>query len=579
MRSLRKAAKLTLLAVAASIFASSSARSQSAASGPRFEISFPDSVRAQPVTGRLFLMITRRNEPEVRLQGMTWFASPEILAVDVANVLPGQTVVVDSKCEGTPLAGIKDLTRGEYYVQAVLNVYTQFHRADGHVIWAHMDQWEGQQFNRSPGNPYSEVQKIQFDPASQETFDVTLGKVIPLMPPPEDTEWVKHVKIQSKLLSKFWGHPIYLGATILLPKNYSTTPDARYPVIYFQRGHFSLAAPFGFRTDEPSETPRATKDRQQAGYETGYEFYQAWQSEHFPRMIAVSFLDPTPLADWSGGVNSVNNGPYGDAITQELIPYIEERFRTISKPFARVLTGNASGGRQALALQLMHPELFGGAWIFEPWPFNFYNYASLNIYDDQNVFEVRSSEMPEWARQISQWLPTPRYAGRLSDGTPFITFRQLSQHDAVMAGVAAGDPIGADDAILGPVGANGYPIPLWDRHTGIIDREVARYWHDHGDLAVYAQSHWAEIGPNLVGKLHFYVGEMDHFYRNYGVHLFEDFLKTTRDPYYGGTFEYGSLKGDWQPMTNAQLVWMMAQSIIASAPNDASVAWVDSEAR
>ena len=173
---------------------------------------------------------------------------------------------------------------GDYYVQALLNVYTEFHRADGHVIWAHMDQWEGQSFNRSPGNLKSEIRRIHLDPAAGYNIQLELGKVIDPIAVPSDTAWVKRIKIQSPLLTKFWGHPIYLGATVLLPKGYDDHPGERYPAIYIQ-GHFGLAAPFGF-----SERPPGS-DREKAGY----DFYRDWNSDNFPRMIAVTFQHPTPL--------------------------------------------------------------------------------------------------------------------------------------------------------------------------------------------------------------------------------------------------------------------------------------------
>jgi Putative esterase len=543
------------------------------ASGQRFEVSFPASVHPQPVTGRLFLMISHHNEPEVRLQS-TWFSSPEIVGMDVAKLMPGQSATIDSEPLGTPLRSLKELPDGDYYVQAVLNVYTEFHRADGHVVWAHMDQWEGQQFNKSPGNLYSQVQKLHLDPLCPEAVRLRLSEVIPPIQLPQDTEWAKHLKIQSKLLTQFWGHPIYLGAVVLLPREYAANTDTRYPVLYSPAGHFNLAVPFGFRTDDPPEIEEARRARQSIGYETGYEFFQSWESAHFPRMIVVSLLDPTPLSDWSGGVNSANNGPYEDAIMTELIPAIEKQFRIIAKPYSRVLTGNASGGREALALQLHQPDFFGGAWIFEPWPFNFRHYTTLDIYTADNVFEVAPAEIPGWARPVSEWLSMARNAGRLDDGTPLVTLRQLSQHDAVMAGMAGGDPIGADDAILGPVGDNGYPKPLWDRKTGKIDRDVANYWRDHGDLALYVERNWPTIGSHLTDKLHLYVGEMDHFYRNHGVHSLEASLRSSREPLYGATFEYTPLKGDWQPMTNAELIEIMADYIARHAPPGESQSWM-----
>lgn len=540
--------------------------------GPRFAISFPGSAHSQPVTGRLFLMMSRTNEPEVRLQGVG-LNSSEIFGVNVRQLKPGKAAFVDAEVLGTPLRSLREVPAGDYYVQAVLSVYTEFHRADHHTVWAHMDQWEGQQFNLSPGNLYSAVRKIHLNGSGE--YSLILSQVIRPLPPPADTEWVKYVRIQSTLLTNFWGRPIYIGAVVLLPKDYESNQSVRYPVIYYQRGHFNPAAPFDFDPKPPvtKDGDHDTQIGEGTGYESGYDFYQSWRSDQFPRMIAVSFLDPTPFADWSGGVNSANNGPYGDALMTELIPYIDGKFRTLSAPYARVLTGRASGARVALALQLMHPEFFGGAWIFHPWAFDFKDYFTVDIYQDDNAFRIREADVPRWARNPSGWWPLERPMLRFVNGTPFASFHQVSQHDAVMASTAGGDCLGADDAILGPVGPAGYPKPLWDRATGKIDREVAGYWRDHGDLALYAQRHWATIGPKLTGQLHFYAGEMDHFYRNRGVHDFEDLLKATQPSNYGTTFEYAPGKGDWQPMTNAELVKRMAEHIIDNAPKGANPVW------
>jgi hypothetical protein len=537
----------------------------------RFEISFPASAHAGPMTGRLFLMISRTDEPEVRLQG-TWVPSPEIIAVNVNGLRPEESVLVDGSALGTPLRSLNDVPDGDYYVQAVLNVYTEFHRADGHVLWLHMDQGEGQQFSTSPGNLYSTVVKLSLSATSQ--YRLQLREVISPLEKPVDTPWVRHIQLRSELLSHFWGRPMYLGAVVLLPRGYDANPAVHYPVIYYQPEHFRSFPPFEFRTENWPEPPAQRQNREEAGYETGYEFCQSWTSEHFPRMIAVSIQSPTPFSDWSSGVDSANNGPYGQAILTELIPAIERQFRAIRAPYARVLTGKHSGGRAALALQLLHADFFGGVWAFHPWAFNFKSYFGLDIYARDNVYTVASEELPLWARNLSQWLAPPeRLFTRTAAGVPLVSFRQAGQHDAVMAGMAGGDPIGADDAIVGPVGPDGYPRPLWDRKTGQIDRVVAEYWREHGDVAYYTQKNWSKIGANLVGKLHVYVGEMDHFYRNYGVRLFQGFLESTKDPHYEGTFVYLPLSGGWQPMTNAQLVRMMADHVARNAPIGADRSW------
>lgn len=575
--------RLAVVAVAAALTSGACTRTDTP--GLRFEIAFPHTVHNAPITGRLFLMISRTNEPEVRLQS-DWFNSPQIVAVDVHRLPPGQRAVVDGTMLGYPFRTLRELPRGRYYVQAVLNKYGEYRRADGHIVLAHVNQWEGGALNknRAPGNLYSTVKSADLDGSRAETVELTLTNVVPPATVPRDTEWVKYVRIQSELLTRFWGQPIYLGAVILLPRRYASEVNMSYPVIYFQPGHFypypttSVAAPFGFTTENSPEGVWARQERESNGLETGSEFYESWRADGFPRMVAVSILHPTPYSDMSGVANSVNNGPYEDAIMTELIPYIEQRFRIIREPYARTLTGTDSGGRDALSLQVRRLEFFGGAWVFGPWAFDFRSYFGLNIYENDNAFEVGSSDIPEWARNPSNWFPVDRQIIQTPDGTSLATIRQLSQHDAVMAGKVGGE-FATDDAIHGPLGADGYPKPLWDRRTGLIDREVANHWREHGDLAHYTRKNWATIGRHLVGKLHFYVGDADYFKRHEGVRFFEQFLETTTNPYYGGSFQYGPLKsGDWRPMTNAGLINIMADHIRKHAPRGARMEWDDRRA-
>jgi len=516
-----------------------------AAAGPRFEISFPASAHAQPITGRVYVVLSRKDTPEPRLQAANWRASETpFFGLDVEQWKPGQAAVIDSKTLGYPLKSLKDVPDDVYFVQALVNVYTEFHRADGHTIWAHMDQWEGQRFDRSPGNLYSEIRRVRLDPAAGYNVKIELAKAIPPVVAPPDTAWVKRVKIRSKLLTDFWGHPFYLGATVLLPKDYDRHPEQRYPVIYSQ-GHFGLGAPFGFTEQRPEQTGGG---RGQAGY----EFARQWMGDDFPRMIAVTFQHPTPYFDDSYAVNSANNGPYGDALFQELIPYLEEHFRFSRKPSERVLTGGSTGGWESLALQVYHPEFFGSTWTFYPDPVDFRRWELVNIYDDPNAFYVPGFEYVERERPMM----------RTVDGQTVETVRQKSQIEAVEGSKGrSGEQYMAWEAVYGPVGEDGYPSPLWDKLTGEINHYVALYMREHGyDLSWYVRTNWAKLGPRLKGKLHLYCGDMDNYGLNLAVYLFEDFMKTTGA---GATFEYGRpMKGHgWEPMTNAELVKMMAAEI------------------
>lgn len=532
------------------------------AADARFEISYPASLDQGPITGRVFVMVSKNNRVEPRLQAGSYNASVPFYGLDVQAIKPGDNAIIDTSVLGYPVESLSQLPAGEYYVQALLNVYTQVHRKDGHVIWVHWDQWEGQQWNRSPGNLISEVQRVRLDPATGFNIKLSLTKKLSPVQIPPDTEWVKRVKIQSKMLTGFWGRPVYLGATLLLPKGYEQNGKQRYPAIYIQ-GHFGLGAPFGFTTTPPS-TPESAEQQKarlsRSARETGYEFAQSWMSDNFPRMIAVTFQHPTPYYDDSYAVNSVNNGPYGDALLQELIPYLEEKFKIIPDPQARVLTGGSTGGWEALALQILHPKFFNGTWALYPDPVDFRRYQMSNVYEDDNAFEV----------PIGDWSKLIRPLSRNADGQVTITMREMSRLEAVLgSNVRSGQQIAAWDAAYGPVGKDGYPGPIWDRLTGKIDKEVALYMRDNGyDLRYNLEKNWQKIGSDLAGKIHVYCGDMDNYYLNLAVYLLEDFLKVANSPKSEAVFEYGRpmKPHGWQPFTNAELARMMAARINKTAP-------------
>jgi hypothetical protein len=529
----------------------------------QFTITVPASLRTEPLTGRVFVLISADSTPEPRLSVGGFSTGTAMFAVDVSALAPGAIATVSDTALGYPLASLRDIPAGDYTVQAVVNVYTEFHRADKHVIWAHLDQWEGQHFATSPGNLVSEPKRIHLDPQAGGTINLALARVLPPVTVPPDTKWVKHIKIQSTLLSAFWGQPIYLGATILLPKDYDTHPAAHYPVIYDQ-GHFGLRPPLGFNTDSTPAPPAVRAMMASYNRESGYEFYKTWDGPHFPRMIAVTFQHPTPYFDDSYAVNSANNGPYGDAIMQELIPYLESHYRIIAQPYARVLTGGSTGGWESIALQLYHPDFFGGTWTLFPDPVDFRHYDMVDAYADTNAFILAASG-GGFLSPASAWFHPPRYLVRGNDGQPFISEREFSQMEEVMGTHGRScQQLEAWEAVYGPVGDDGYPKPLWDKRTGHIDHAVAQYMRDHGfDLRAYLAANWAKVGPLLSDKIHVDVGDMDNFYLNLAVYDMQAFFDSSTAPHVNADFRYGRPeKGHgWQHTSNAGLVREMAAVI------------------
>ena len=573
-----------LLFAASIVFISGCAPSAPKGSvGTRFEVSFGKDLNSEPVTGRVFISVNPTSTEEPRLAAfysarMRTGRVP-LFATDVSALQPGSIAVVatDEHALGYPLDDMKDLKPGDYYVQAVLNVYTEFHRADGHTIWAHNDQWEGQKWAYSPGNLVSEPVKVHLDPREGFNVKLTFTRKLPAIEMPPDTKWVKRVKFESPMLSKFWGRPIYLGATVLLPKGYDEHPGQRYPTIYEQT-HFSMNAPFGFHTEllpgDTATNPKWVRSNVEAPLpwngngvpQSGYKFYEAWNSDDFPRVIVVNFLHPTPYFDDSYAVNSANNGPYGDAIIQELIPELEKRFRMEPAPWARTLTGGSTGGWMSLALQLYHPDVFRGTWTFFPDPIDFRRYHLTDIYSDSNAFIPPNAPLnaPERPMQMTH------------EGQVVQTMRQISQMEAASGtrGRSA-NQLDIWSAVYGPTDKDGYPRRLWDLKTGEIDREVAFYMRDHGyDLREYTERNWPKIGKDLVGMLHILTGDMDDFYLAFATYMYEDMLKNTQNPHYEGEFTYGRpMKGHgWHPMLYSDLVKTMAAHMQKNARGSAAAA-------
>jgi len=527
----------------------------------RIEVRLDESIAKQAITGRVFVFLARDGEQEPRLQAGSYGGSIPFFGIDVEQIAPGSVTVIDSGTLGYPYASLSEVPKGEYSIQALFNVYTRFERADGHAIWVHNDQWEGQQFNESPGNLVSDVRRIQFDPESKTPITLSLSRILPPVQIPADSARVKRIKIKSEMLSRFWGQPIYLGATVLLPKGFEAEPGRHYPAVYLQ-GHFGLRPPFGFTEDPGAEGhngrrgrgPREANpfgDEPPSARESGSDFAKAWMSDDFPRFVAITWQHPTPYYDDSYAVNSVNNGPYQDALLTELVPELEKQFRLLPEANARFLTGGSTGGWECAALQIQRPDFFGGAWCMYPDPVDFRRNQLTDNYSDENAFTPNQGRPP---------IPE-RFMMRTAEGQPLVTTRQMSQLEAVLGSRArSGQQFDAWDAAYGPIGDDGYPKRLWDRLTGKIDKEVAAYWRDQGyDLVWYMKTKWPQIGPSLAGKMHVYVGDMDNFYLNLAVYLMEFEASKLENPKADFVFEYGRpmKPHGWQPMTNSELLRMM----------------------
>ena len=432
--------------------------------------------------GRLFIFISENPYGEPRQQ--LWPVSPmknHIFARNYAGWKAGEVLKVDAGSDllGSAPFNLDQVPEGQYSIQ---------------VLW---DQdREGSRIN-SAGNLYSKVQSVSI--TKDQNLTVRLDRIIPSLTL-TDHKFVKGIDIRSDTLSAWWGKPVRLKASVLLPSGYFDHPEKRFPVRYNVAGYGGRYTRVNHQVREQSQ------------------FSQWWFSGEAPQIINVFLDGEGPFGD-SYQLDSENNGPYGYALIHELIPHIEKTFRGIGTAETRFVDGCSTGGYVSLALQVFYPDFFNGAYAYSPDAVEFENYQTINIYKDKNAF------YNEWGN--------PRPVARDLTGDPIIQMEKFIQLENIQGSsdtyLNSGQQIGAHTALYSPRGKNGLPAPLFDHITGEIDPEVAEYWKKY-DLKIHLQENWEDLGPRLQGKIWIWMGDMDHFLLNPATRALDEYLKSTSDP-------------------------------------------------
>ena len=503
-------------------------------SAQMFNVKINNNLHTENFDGRLLLLFSNNNAAEPRFQISDALSTQIILGKNVDQWAIGSTQSIAQEAYGFPKERLSDIPAGDYYVQVLLHKYETFHLKNGKVVKLPMDRGEGQHWNLAPGNIYSKPIKIHFNPKNTEVVQLTIDQIIPPIIEPTDSKYIKHIKIQSKLLTEFWGRPMYLGAHILLPEGFDTHQNVKYPLAIYH-GHFpSDLSGFSTTPPNPNLIPDTSARFNITGYnkiqeEEAYQFYKQWTGPNFPRVLAIEIQHATPYYDDSYAVNSANMGPYGDAITYELIPEIEKQFRGIGQGWARFTYGGSTGGWEALAVQVFYPNEYNGAYAACPDPIDFNHYTTINIYKDENAYYAKS-DFKDLAR------PSHRnYLGHINS-----TIKETNQRELALGTHSrSGDQYDVWEAVFSPMGEDGYPKRIFDKHSGTIDKSVAAYWKENYDLAHIIKRDWPKIGEQLKGKIHLYVGDMDNYYLNNAVYTAEDMLKQLKNPSCNCVIDYG----------------------------------------
>jgi hypothetical protein len=524
-----------VLGAVLAIGSSACGAAESPGGGTSFSVSFPGELSSAPLDGRVILLLSHdlTREPRTHVDADEPLDAPYIFGLNVDGMAPGHAVVLDDSAFGWPAAHLSAVPSGDYLVQVVLNRYETFHLADGRTLKLPPDKGEGQHWAEKPGNLYSKPLRLHIDAAHPQKTALMMDQSMAPIVAKTDTEFVKHIKIRSELLSKFWGRDVYLGAHVLLPKDFDKHPEAHFPIMVFHGHHPDDISEFRTTPPDPDLKPDYSSRFHLAGYnriqqQENYAFYKKWISAKFPRFLVIEIEHANPYFDDSYAVNSANLGPYGDAINKELIPEIEKRFRGLGEGWARFTYGGSTGGWEALATQVFYPDMYNGAFAACPDPIDFRAYTVINLYQDKNAFtltgDALSVERPAFRNYLGEVFATQRDEN----------YMELAQGDLSRSG-------GQYDiwqAVFSPAGADGYPKPIFDKVSGVIDPQVASYWRDHYDLSHIIERDWSTLAPKLKGKMHIYVGSGDNYYLTDSVYFAQERLESLR-PAYGGSVAYG----------------------------------------
>ena len=452
---------LTLLLIVAE--KNKSANAQGAKTGPVLSVVLDPKIAKSAMSGRVFLVLSKSESkgitPEPR-----WIEPDPFFGLDVSSIKPGEPLIIDNKWQGFPLENIGKVPPGTYWASANLDL----NKASRKIF-------------SSEGNYFSKSVKVEIGSVNQAPAVLVLDQVFhePQFP---ETEVVKLAQMESKLLSKFHGRKIMLRAGVALPQSYKDNKDRKYPTIYevpgFGGNHFAaLSSPGRGKTAVEGE-----------------------------EVVHIT-LDPDCPLGHHVFADSANNGPWGKALTEEFIPFLEKEFRLIPQSWARLVTGHSSGGWSSLWLQLKYPNVFGGVWSTAPDPVDFRDFQKINLYaSNQNMFKDEKGK--------------DRPIGRRGD-TPFLFYKPFSDMELVMG---RGGQLGSFEAVFSERDSQGNPKKLWDRKTGVVDTDTAASWKKY-DIRLLVENNKDALFGKLKGKIHVYMGDKDTFYLEGATRLLGDTLK------------------------------------------------------
>lgn len=427
-----------------------------------------------PVSGRVLIFLTAGSGAKSVDENPFRPTAVYVAAKEITALRPGASVEVDTDDLAYP-DGFSSLKPGDYETQAVIDVN-------------HSYSYDG----RAAGDPISDVVSLKdFDPDHSTTPDIALNSLVPDRPvsnfPPAFSQAAHQESFDSPVLSKFFGRPSQIRAWVILPPGYDESNSKRFPTVYWTHGFGgTLASAKGM----------------------GARLYQRMAEHKMPPMIWIMLDESCPTGTHEFA-DSLNNGPWGTALTAEFIPYLEGKYRMDRRASGRFLQGHSSGGWATLQLQVNYPKIFGGTWSTSPDPSDFHDFSGIDLYAPNANMYKRADGTPT---------PLVRDHAKVT-----ATVEEFAHNEQVLG--SYGGQFASFEWVFSPRGSDGQPLRMFNRDSGDVDPAVIAYWHDHYDLAHIVQSDWKEKGPDLRGKIHVFVGTADTFYLDGAAHRFDAVLK------------------------------------------------------
>ncbi|WP_428329161.1 alpha/beta hydrolase-fold protein [Mucilaginibacter sp.] len=438
----------------------------------QFQVSYAPAASNENFTGYVVLYLSKDNK--IPKKGMVGFENFPCFSVYVKNVKPSTIIKIDDKATSYPTA-LSDIERGQYYAQ---------------IVWD--KNMGGRSIAESPGNMYSEPAIVNITKDTKTTYHILADQVIPALPGFKETDFVKELKVPSALLSKFNNKAVTVDAAVILPKEYYTEPNRKFPVLF-----------------------------KVSGYGGDYHRYSGSNKPGSPidTIPAITvYLDGNCPLGHCVYANSDNNGPWGDALTTEFIPQLEKQYRCNG---AKLLTGHSSGGWTVAWLQTHYPKVFDGCWSSSPDPVDFRSFQKIDLYTAKNMFYAKDS--------------TLNAVATIAGFFPVISMKTIYGMEAA---VYRGEQMHSFNAVFSAKGSDGLPQNICSRTTGDIDPAVFVHWKNY-DISLYLRTNWEQIKPDLDGKLRISVGNQDNFLLNYAVVLLDGEMKKLNS-----TFQFAYYIGD-----------------------------------